>query len=87
MLNGQCGGKKGKHFVGGKIVIPPPRKLSCEEDRWIVDGEVLMGTSLRQQREYSDFMFGIWSRPKERYSNNSLDTCWASNFTPFKKDT
>ena len=76
----QCGGKKGKHFIGEQgcyreTIIPPPRRLSCEEDRWVVDGEVLTGTSLRQQRGYSEHEVGIWSRPKEGYSNNSLDTC------------
>ena len=74
-----CGGGKGRtHSVGDsecyREIALPPRKISCEKDRWFVDGHNITGTTLRQQRGYSQHPCGTWSRPKNGDSYNSLDT-------------
>lgn len=68
---------KKKHALGDKdclreLVFPPPRKISCEKDRWIVKGEVVTSTSLFSQRAYAKHSDGTWSCPKDHTSLNSL---------------
>lgn len=59
-----CGTEQEPHKVGeGRCVrriVPAPEKL--ENDRWRVDGCVISGTTLREQRGYYRHPCGCWSR-------------------------
>ena len=67
-----------EHYIGdGRcyrevIKHPPPRKISCEKDRWLVQGDVITGTTLREQRLYHQHTCGKWSRPVGGISENSI---------------
>lgn len=52
-----CGGIAKTHHVGNigcfrERVFCQPRKISCEKDRWFVDGHTITGTTLRKQHMY-----------------------------------
>jgi hypothetical protein len=62
-----CGtSKKSPHNVGEdgcvRFMTKAPRPVSCEEDRWMVDGKNITGFTLRQQRGYHKHPCGCWSR-------------------------
>ena len=42
------------------------------DDRWFVDGGLITGFTLREQRGYHQHSCGGWSRPKDHESTNSL---------------
>jgi len=78
MLRCFCGGDVKKHLLGSpgcfrERAYPVPRQVSCEENLWIVDGEVLTTRSLFGQRLYADHGDNQWSRPKDCSSTNSLN--------------
>jgi len=56
------------------------RKISCKEDDWFVDGEIVSGFILHDQRGYSKeeqhLNGSYWSRPVDGYSENSLQGDW-----------
>lgn len=54
-----------------RSMTTPPRKVSCEDDRWMVDGHNITGYSMREQRGYHQHPCGCWSRSPE--SENSID--------------
>ena len=72
-----CGGKTKQHLIGDpgcyrEKVICRPRRISCEKDRWFVDGHNITGTTLRQQRMYHQHPCGNCSRPIGGVSENSI---------------
>lgn len=73
-----CGGRlKPNHLLGipgclREKVLGKPRRVSGENDKWIVDGQVVTGTTLRQQRLYHQHPCGNWSRPRDMEPSNSL---------------
>lgn len=72
-----CGGKDNEHLIGEigcfrEHVKDIPRKISYANDKWLVDGHIITGASLRYQRMYQQHSCGNWSRPIGRISENSL---------------
>jgi hypothetical protein len=72
-----CGGLDHEHFIGvtkcfRKKVLNIPRKKSCEQDMWVVEGQTITGTTLREQRMYYQHENGEWSCPKDECSENSI---------------
>lgn len=72
-----CGGSMQEHVIGDvqcfrEKVWVKPRRVSCTEDRWMVDGHNITGTTLREQWGYYKHTCGNWSRPKDHESINSL---------------
>lgn len=68
----RCGGVNHEHRTGDdgcyrELVRVHPRKVSCEEDRWMVDGHNITGTTLRQQRGYHQHANGRWTRIRPRF--------------------
>lgn len=67
--------QKGREWV--KI---PPRKVSCTDDRWVVEERIkgktyrqsITGRTLRDQRGYHQHEDGRWSRYAGGVSENSL---------------
>lgn len=53
-------------------VINNPTKIKVFEDMWFVEGNVITGFTLREQRGYHQHSCGGWSRPKDHESTNSL---------------
>lgn len=51
-----------------RFMTPAPDKLSG--DRWFVDGKIITGYSLREQRGYHQHRCGCWSRHEG--SENSI---------------
>jgi hypothetical protein len=72
--NCYCGGIEvtHPHNVGIRgclrIMVIPPEAL--EDDRWYVDGQVITGYTLREQRGYRQHPCGCWSRHEG--SENSI---------------
>jgi len=54
-----------------RTMTAAPRKVSCEEDRWMVDGHNITGYSMREQRGYHQHPCGCWSRSPG--STNSIE--------------
>jgi len=73
-----CGGIENGHDLGvdgcyREWATEQPRKISCEDDRWMIDGNNITGRSLRNQRGY--FYHDAesqWSRFAGGISENSL---------------
>jgi len=75
-----CGGVEGTHKIGDSDCLreevekkdnPILADLSGK-DRWVVEGHIITGFTLRQQRGYHHHGNNDWSRPKDHESVNSL---------------
>jgi len=52
-------------------MVKAPRKVSCTDDRWMVDGHNITGFTMREQRGYHQHPCGCWSSSPE--STNSIE--------------
>lgn len=76
-----CGGIKstisGKGHVVGlngcyrEVVPDEEHPIKVGDDAWLVNGHVITGTTLFQQRLYA-FKHDVWTRPKDHESTISL---------------
>ncbi len=73
----KCGGMSVEHNIEDpdcfrEKVLVNPIPVQNTNDRWIVDGHEITGTTLREQRGYHEHPCGNWSRPKDHESENSI---------------
>jgi len=54
-----------------RIIVESPQKQ--QNDYWLVNGSIITGYSLRDQRGYHEHPCGCWSRPKDQGSENSIE--------------
>lgn len=71
-----CGGYANQHILGSSDCLRVEVKhkpITISDDRFVIRGRVISGTTLREQRGYSEHAAGRWSAPKDGVSENSLN--------------
>ena len=73
-----CGGLDNIHLLGRskcyrEWVSEKNSPIELSNDRWLLDGVVITGCTLREQRGYYRHSNGVWSMPKDHESKNSLE--------------
>jgi hypothetical protein len=79
MTRCNCGGMHREHGIGEgdcyRVMVKSGAEPICVDtiyDLWSVDGQVITGYTLREQRMYSQHEDGKWSRVRGLISENSL---------------